>query len=69
MKRVTYAEFKVFEKDFQKEYNGKYKGLRLGQAFLNKYFPDTADSQLFYCESVSKTYDYIFTNYVDLSDE
>jgi hypothetical protein len=40
------------------------KGQRYGQAFLNAFFPEVNDSELFYCNTVAEAKAIIFKHYL-----
>lgn len=62
------VEKKVKELDFYtwraKEYFKVRDTLRLGQAFLNHFFPHHCDPTLFYCEDDKKCYAMIMEHYI-----
>lgn len=48
MKPISMDAYVAFLRDYYNQKENKYKGQRLGQAFLNEFFPDVADPSLFY---------------------
>ena len=57
---VTYDQMEKFLVSFHKD----PQGLRLGQAFINKFLPGVTDPALFYEENQTKAINYIYTHYV-----
>ena len=63
IKKQTYVEIATF---IRKWYAGD-RTLRLGQAFLNKYYPSIVDHSLFYEENPAYATEIIYNDYsVDL---
>ena len=55
--------------NFMEKYNSTYLyDERLGQAFINEFFTDQQDPDLFYEEDNYKAYQRISTKYVDWED-
>jgi hypothetical protein len=79
MEKPNYNQFIDFFTVYYKELNQsgrryfpdtKPHGLRFGQAFLNRFYPDMACPDLFYEENAVKAYQMIFDlNLVDLTDK
>jgi hypothetical protein len=61
-KKLLSEEFTKFKLAY---FADKNPVLRLGQAFLNKYFPDVVDSNLFYEEDAAKAEKIIWEHYID----
>lgn len=52
--------------EFMKKYNQHlFPHERLGQAFINEFFTDKQDPELFYCEDNYDAYQIIMSKYVD----
>jgi hypothetical protein len=64
MKKVSVERFNVF---CHREFYGTHlhETLRLGQAFLNKFYPDTLDPELFYMKSNLDAIEYIYNHYLE----
>ena len=58
---IPFNQYQAFKTDY---YNGKYPHQRLGQAFLNHFFPYVTDPKLFYTENESEAEKLIFKSYV-----
>lgn len=67
MAKITPAEFYSFRMAY---YNGAWTALRLGQAFINKYYPASGEesSDVFYERDSIKAESIILARYVDLSE-
>lgn len=61
MKKVTNEEAYQFYQEWEKNKNH----LRFGQAFLNHFFPDVVDSDLFYSESLEFSWGIIIVRYLE----
>jgi hypothetical protein len=58
--KIPASEFLKFKIQF---YQNR-PNLRLGQAFLNRYFPDVADSQLYYSDNMKLIETIIWQHYI-----
>ena len=61
LRRITRDQFTGFLED---HYQGKYPHLRIGQAFLNRFYPYVSDPEGFYSDDEIHTVDYIEQHYV-----
>lgn len=63
-KKVKVQNYTMFAAAFA---GGQFRGQRLGQAFINKFYDNTdlVDSKLFYEENKEKAVALIFTNYIE----
>lgn len=65
------AKFKINSRqmyDFLEKYKTTYVHERLGQAFVNEFFTDQQDPDLFYEKDNYKAYQRISTKYVNWED-
>ena len=62
LRRITREQFAGFLDDF---YQIPGQTIRLGQAFLNKFYPQTPHPELYYCDDLSHTVEYIEQHYVE----
>ena len=63
LQRVSRADVTTFYDSYSK---GDYPALRLGQAFLNCFYPAVSDSELFYEEDAAVAAAHIEEHYVVL---
>lgn len=67
--KISRTNFWNFKLDWIKSCCGTHSsGLRFGQAFLNKFFPDVSDSELYYEENIGKCI-MMIDKYVDWEKE
>ena len=66
IRRVPRDQLAGFYHDF---YTGCYPNLRLGQAFLNRFFPGISDPDLFYTNDKKHACDLIQQYYVELVEK
>ena len=59
--RISIDEYQRFSK---LHYARKDIPLRLGQEFLNRYFPNVVDTKLFYCDNDLLSQQIIFEKYI-----
>ena len=65
-RRISPDKVQHFYHDF---YSGCYPDLRLGQAFLNQFFPGIPDPDLFYTNDEKHACDLIQQYYVELVEK
>ena len=63
LQRVSHGDVTAFYESYKK---GDYRNLRLGQAFLNSFYPAVSDSELFYEEDADIAARHIEEHYVVL---
>ena len=64
MDKIKFADAKKFMRDY--ETDPVYKSQRVGQAFLNKFFPHVVDPDLFYKQNFFEGRGMIFAKYVEM---
>lgn len=66
MKRISLHEWLEFEKAYNR---GEHPHQRLGQAFVNNYYPASGEStaKLFYAEGYKEAYQIVFKDHIDWS--
>ena len=65
IKKVPYEEYL----DFASKYWSNPGSLRFGQAFLNTFFPEVKDPELFHKENASDCIVIIYNKYLDFGKE
>ena len=63
--KVSISEFI----NFQKNYDNCKPNTRLGQDFLNKFYPNLMDSELYYEENYWASVGMIYANYLNIEIE
>jgi 5'(3')-deoxyribonucleotidase len=63
--KIKPSQFFKFKGEFYHGIAEHYKSLRFGQAFLNEFFPNIEDAQLFYCEDSRLAERIIFIHYIE----
>ena len=61
MRQISHEELGLFNRNF---YQGKYPNQRVGQAFMNEFYPELDDQKLLYCENDSEAWNIIVAKYV-----
>ena len=64
MNKIKFADAMKFMREY--ETDPSCKCLRLGQAFLNKFFPREVDPDLFYKQNFFEARSMIFAKYVEM---
>lgn len=67
--KITPTQLENFICKFTANRNSTYKHLRLGQAFMNEFYPNVACPEIFYEENEEKAVGLIIDNFVDLQKE
>jgi len=65
--RVSFSDVVKFFREF--ETDKAYANLRVGQAFLNKFYPRHVDPELFYANNYFVARNIIFSKYVEFENE
>lgn len=61
MKTISMIEYT----NFVMMYSLSYGDQRFGQAFMNYFYPNMVDQELFYCDDREEAVDIIFKDYID----
>ena len=67
VKPVPFSKVIKFFKEFETE--DRYKHLRVGQAFMNEFYPRDTDSEVFYANNYFVARNLIFSKYVEFENE
>lgn len=65
--RISFSDAVKFFKEYESD--KAYANLRVGQAFLNKFYPRESDSELFYTNNYFVARNIIFSKYVEFENE
>lgn len=65
IKRITMNQYMQFSKYY---YSWKGNPMRLGQAFLNMFYPGIIDTKLFYCDNDLLSQQIIFEKYITIKE-
>jgi len=63
---ISIMEYNNFKRQY---YLGRYEGQRFGQAFLNQFFPDKKDPELFYSTDDRESERMIFERYMNKTND
>jgi len=64
MAKIQRKSLKTFQRFCRNYYTNQYPNQRFGQAFLNTYFPEVVDTELFYTENINVAIRTIFEKYL-----
>ena len=65
--RVSFSAASKFLREYDTE--PKYKHLRLGQAFINEFYPNAVNPELFYVSNYFQARNIIFADFVEFDNE
>lgn len=65
--KISFSDAVKFFRDY--ETDNVYANLRVGQAFMNKFYERESDSELFYTNNYFVARNIIFSKYVEFENE